>query len=93
MTVLEGFVMEHDDYDDVNVQQCAEGVLVGLKRCTMDAASGEIDQVSRRHHLDNRRVAQALVRLAQGVDPVVDSNATAVARYEWGALLAGRRQS
>ena len=93
MTVLEGFVMEHDGYDHAPTQECAEGVLVGLKRCTVDAASGEIDQVSRRHQLDRGRVAQALVRLAQGVDPVVDSNATAVARYEWGALLAGRRQS
>jgi hypothetical protein len=73
------------------VQQCAEGVLVGLKRCTLDAASGEIEQASRRHHLDSWRVAQALVRLAQDIDPEADSNATSVARFEWGALLAGRR--
>ncbi|AKK29270.1 hypothetical protein [Mycobacterium sp. EPa45] len=91
MAVLHGFLTEHDGYDDGKVQQCAEGVLVGLKRCTVDAASGEIDKVSARHHLDSRRVAHALVRLAQGVEPEADSNATAVARYEWGALLAGRR--
>ena len=93
MTVLHGFLTEHDGYDDSKVQQCAEGVLVGLKRCTVDAAFGEIDRVSRRHRLDIRRVAQALIRLAQGVEAEVDSNATAVARYEWGALLAGRRWS
>lgn len=92
MTVLQDFLMERDGYDDVKVHQCAEGVLVGLKRCTVDAASGEIEQVSRRHQLDSRRVAQALVRLAQDVDPEADSNATAVARYEWGALLARRRR-
>lgn len=90
MTALQGYVMERDGYDEVRVQQCAEGVLVGLKRCTVDAASGEIEQVSRRHHLDTNRVAHALVRLAQDVEPGADSNATAVARFEWGALLAGR---
>ncbi|WP_194163697.1 ANTAR domain-containing protein [Mycolicibacterium sp. P1-5] len=92
MTVLQGFLTEHDGYDDSKVQQCAEGVLVGLKRCTVQAASGEIDQVARRHRLDIRRVAQALIRLAQNVEAEVDSNATAVARFEWGALVAGRRR-
>jgi hypothetical protein len=79
MTVLQGFLTEHDGYDDAKVQQCAEGVLVGLKRCPVQAASGEIDQV-----------AQELVRLAQNVEAEVDSSATAVARFEWGALVAGR---
>ena len=30
-------------------------------------------------------------RLAQDIEPEADSNATAVARYEWGALLSQRR--
>ena len=30
-------------------------------------------------------------RLAQDIEPKADSNATAVARYEWGALLPQRR--
>ncbi len=77
--------------EETRMQQCAQGVLVGLKRCTLDAASGEIAQASRRHHLDSERVAQALVRLAQDINPEADSNATAVARFEWGALLAGHR--
>jgi hypothetical protein len=77
--------------DETRMQQCAQGVLVGLKRCTLDAASGEIIQASRRHHLDSERVAEGLVRLAQDIDAEADSNATAVARFEWGALLAGRR--
>jgi hypothetical protein len=72
------------------MQECATGVLVGLRRCTLDAASGEIADASQRHHLDSQRVAQALVRLAQDVDPEADSNATSVARYECGALLAAR---
>lgn len=84
--------MQHNGNDDTRMRQCAEGVLVGLKRCTLDVASGEIVQASRRHHLDSQRVAHALVRLAQDVDPEADSNATAVARYEWGALLPRRRR-
>ena len=76
--------------EDYDVRQYAAVVLVGLKRCTPDAASGEIAAASQRHHLDSARVAQALVRLAQDVDPEADSNATSVARYEWGALLARR---
>ncbi len=77
--------------DSYGVHQCAEGVLLGLKRCTLDAATGEIARASVRHHLDSRRVAEALVRLAQDIELEVDSNATSVARFEWGALLAGRR--
>ena len=84
--------MQQYSDDDTRMQQCAQGVLVGLKRCTLDAASGEIAHASQRHQLDRRRVAQALVRLAQDVEPEADSNATAVARYEWGALLPRRRQ-
>ena len=91
MVVFEGFCMEQHSNDETRMRQCAEGVLVGLKRCTMDAASGEIARASQRHHLNSWRVSQALVRLAQEVDPEADSNATAVARFEWGALLAGRR--
>ncbi|ORB53768.1 hypothetical protein BST42_10145 [Mycolicibacterium rhodesiae] len=92
MAALRGYSMEHNGYDGSRMQH-AEGVLVGLRRCSVDAASGEIDQVSRRHRVDGGRVAQALVRLAQEVEPEADSNATAVARYEWGALLAGGRRS
>ncbi|MBB3602023.1 hypothetical protein FHT40_001656 [Mycolicibacterium sp. BK556] len=77
--------------DDAKMQECAQGVLVGLKRCSLDAASGELARASQRHELDRRRVAQALVRLAQDVDPEADSIATSVARYEWGALLPRRR--
>jgi hypothetical protein len=92
MTVLQDCCMQQDSDKDTRMRQWAEGVLVGLRRCTLDAASGEIAQASRRHHLDSWRVVQALVRLAQDVDPEADSNATAVARYEWGALPPRRRR-
>ena len=77
--------------DQQVAMQCAQGVLVALKRCSLDAAEGELARASDRHRLDRDRVARALVRLAQDIEPEADSNATAVARYEWGALLPQRR--
>ena len=77
--------------EQVALRQCGRGVLVALKRCSLDAAEGEIARASNRHRLDRDRVARALVRLAQDIEPEADSNATAVARYEWGALLPQRR--
>ena len=77
--------------EQVALRRCAQGVLVALKRCSLDAAEGEIARASNRHRLDRDRVARALVRLAQDIEPEADSNATAVARYEWGALLPQRR--
>lgn len=86
--VLEDYRMRRQhDGNDAGVWERAEGVLVALRRCTLDDASGELARASRRHRLDTERVAGALVRLAQDTDPELDSNATAVARYEWGALL------
>ena len=88
-TVLEDYRMrrQHGDGDDVGARERAEGVIVALRRCTVDAASGELARASQRHRLDTERVACGLLRLAQDTDPELDSNATAVARYEWGALL------
>jgi hypothetical protein len=79
--------------DQVALRQCAQGVLVAIKRCSLDAAEGEIARASTRHRLDHDRVARALVRLAQDIEPEADSNATAVARYEWGALFPQRRSA
>jgi hypothetical protein len=94
MTVLQDYRMWEKfigGEEQVALRQCAHGVLVALKRCSLDTAEGEIARASDRHRLDSDRVARALVRLAQNIEPEADSNATAVARYEWGALLAQRR--
>lgn len=96
MTVLQDYRMQEQHgrgQDRSETRQCAQGVLVALKRCTLDVAAGEIARASSRHHLDGDRVARALVRLAQDIEPEADSNATAVARYEWGALLPPRRRA
>jgi ANTAR domain len=63
----------------------AEGVLIALRRCTMDAAFGEIVRASKRHRVPTLSIAAALVALAQ--DSPFDDDATAAARYEWGELL------
>lgn len=65
----------------------AEGVLVGLRRCNIDAAFDEIVAVSQRHNVPAFRVAQALVELAEGKQPR-DADAANVARTEWSELLA-----
>ncbi len=93
MTVLQDYRMRNQYIggdEQVALRQRAQGVLVALKRCSLDAAEGEIARASNRHRLDSDRVARALLRLAQDIEPEADSNATAVARYEWGALLPQR---
>lgn len=94
MTAVQDILMRQQypgDFGHDEIWRQAEGVLVALTRCTLDVAAGEITRASHRHHLDGDRVARALVRLAQDIEPEADSNATAVARYEWGALLPFRR--
>jgi hypothetical protein len=62
-----------------------EGVLIVPRRCTTDAAFGEIVRASKRHRVPTLRIAAALVALAQGSP--LDDDATDAARYEWGVLL------
>lgn len=64
----------------------AEGVLVGLRRCTTDEAFYEILDAAGRHHVPPLRVARALVAVAAS-DGNNDYSAIAIARYEWGPLL------
>jgi hypothetical protein len=66
----------------------AEGILVGLRRCTVDAAFGEIVGASQRHAVPALKVAQALVELAEGKPPR-DDDAAWVVRTEWSALFPG----
>lgn len=63
----------------------AEGVLIALRRCRTDAAFDEIVGASKRHRVQTMRMAAALVALAE--DSPLDDDATAAARYEWGALI------
>jgi AmiR/NasT family two-component response regulator len=68
----------------------AEGVLIALRRCTIDTAFDEIVRASKRHRVPTLSIAAALVALVQ--DSPWDDDATAAARYEWGSLLEQARQ-
>jgi hypothetical protein len=70
---------------DARMLDRAEGVLIALRGCTMDAAFEEIVSASKRHRVPTLCIAAALVALAH--DSPVDDDATAAARYEWGSLL------
>ena len=68
----------------------AEGVLIALRRCTIDEAFEDIVRASKRHRVPTLSIAAALVALAQ--DSPFEHDATAAARYEWGSLLEQARQ-
>ena len=68
----------------------AERVLMASRRCTMDDAFEEIISASRRHRVPTLSIAAALVALAQ--NSPFDDDATAAARYEWGALFEEARR-
>jgi AmiR/NasT family two-component response regulator len=63
----------------------AEGVLIALRHCNMDAAFGEIVSASRRHRVPTLSIAAALVALAQ--NSAGEGEAMSAARCEWGPLL------
>ena len=75
---------------DARMLDRAEGVLVALRRCTIDAAFNEIVNASKRHRVPTLCIARALVALAQ--ETPLDDDATAAARYEWGSLLEEARE-
>jgi hypothetical protein len=66
----------------------AEGVLVGLRRCSLDEAFMEIVTTAKRHNVAPLGLADALVAIAEN-DPTQssDDDAIAAARRAWGALL------
>jgi AmiR/NasT family two-component response regulator len=70
---------------DARVLDRAEGVLIAVRRCTTDAAFGEIVRASKRHRVPTLGIAAALVALAQ--DSQLQGGAAAAARYEWGSLF------
>jgi hypothetical protein len=82
VTVLPDYFAERDASAQrvEATRRCAEGIIVGLRRCSLEAASRELVQVAGQYRLDTYRIARALVRLAQEVDPESDSVATSVAR-------------
>jgi ANTAR domain len=75
---------------DARMLDRAEGVLLALRRCTINEAFEEIVAASKRHRVPTLTMARALVALVENAGAANDTNAAAAARYEWGALLEVR---
>ena len=70
---------------DTRMLATAEGVLVALRRCTVDHAFLEIATTARRHHVAPVQIATALVTLAEGSD--IPTDLIEIARREWKPLF------
>ncbi|WP_051574169.1 hypothetical protein [Mycobacterium sp. URHB0044] len=66
----------------------AEGVLVGLTRCSVAQALATLVEVSRVHALSPFTVAEALVAKATGDGVEVNRDAAAVLEREWNRLTS-----
>ena len=74
--------------DGVRVLDRAEGVLIGLRRCSSAAAFAELVDAAKRHQVSVFALANALVTMASdGTTTLSPSPAAAAARAEWAKLL------
>ncbi len=69
----------------------AKGILIGLRRCTSEAAFHELIGAAQRHRMPVFAMAWALVHLADGGEQCAhsSSDADSAARHEWGQLFTG----
>jgi hypothetical protein len=66
----------------------AEGVLIALRRCSLDKAFFDLAHTAKRHGLAPVTLADALIAVAQNrYTEDCDQHAVQVARETWGALL------
>jgi hypothetical protein len=67
----------------------AQGILIGLRRCTTEATFDELVTVAHKHGVSVSAVASALVTLATRTADETDSDrdAPAVAHLAWGDLV------
>lgn len=75
------------------VLDLAEGILIGLRRYSAEAAFDELVTVARRHEITMSAAASALVDLATGDASIDDRRPveTAIADHEWGDLFKANR--
>lgn len=68
----------------------AEGVLIGLRRCTLNQAFFELAQTAKQYGVSPVSLADALVTIAQQQRAdECDQKALHIARERWGALFNG----
>lgn len=67
----------------------AEGVLVALRRCSLNEAFIDIVETAKRHNVAPLGLADALVAIAENDLPrYFDDNVIAAAHRAWGGLLS-----
>jgi hypothetical protein len=67
----------------------AQGVLVALRRCSLDEAFIDIVETAKRHHVAPLGLADALVAIAENDLPrYFDVDVIAAAHRAWGGLLS-----
>ena len=77
------------DMESRRILDTAQGILIGLRRCSSDAAFHELLGTAQRHGLPVFPMAWALVHLAGGGEKSQTfSAAQSAARHEWGQLFA-----
>lgn len=69
----------------------AQGILIGLRRCSSEKALHELLSAAQRHKMPVSTMAWALIHLAagNGTSSRAFVDAQSAARDEWGQLLAG----
>jgi hypothetical protein len=79
---------KHPDRSGPRSLCAAEGVLVALRRCSLDEAFADIVQTARRHNVAPLGLADALVAIAENdITRYFDDDTIAAADRAWGALL------
>ncbi len=73
------------------ILSAAEGVLVALRRCSLDAAFTDIVQTAKQHNVAPLELADALVASAENdVLRDFDDAVIAAVKRAWGSLLGSR---
>jgi len=72
---------------DFRMFDIAKGVLVGVRRCTVDEAFAELLACAEQHRVGVFALSRALVALRDRSEAVPDAEATMAARTAWGDLL------
>jgi hypothetical protein len=65
----------------------AEGILIGLRRCSPEQAITELVSAGRDAGLSTYALARGLVAAAGGRDGIASDPAARVAEHRWGALF------
>ena len=78
------------DTEGRRIVDTALGILIGLRRCSSDAAFQELHGAAQRHRIPAFPMAWALVHLAGGGTESAQtfSAAQSAARHEWGQWFA-----